>query len=64
MEYRVISIGTLAAHPLWGEEHGQVRTGHATTTLVSTDAAQILVDPSLPTAAAPTSRAKSTVSPE
>ncbi len=51
MEYRIISIGTLAAHPLWGEEHGQVRTGHATTTLVSTNAAQILVDPSLPTAA-------------
>ncbi len=51
MEYRVISIGTLAAHPLWGEERGAVRTGHATTTLVSTDSAQILVDPSLPTAA-------------
>ena len=28
-----------------------MRTGHATTTLVSTDSAQILVDPSLPTAA-------------
>ena len=51
MEYRVISIGTLAAHPLWGEERGAVRTGHATTTLVSTGSAQILVDPSLPAAA-------------
>ena len=48
MEYRVISIGTLAAHPLWGEEHGEVRTGHATTTLVATGSANILVDPSLP----------------
>ncbi|MEE8459219.1 MAG: MBL fold metallo-hydrolase [Phycisphaerales bacterium] len=51
MEYRVISIGTLAAHPLWGEERGAVRTGHATSTLVSTRSAQILVDPSLPTPA-------------
>ncbi len=51
MDYRIISIGTLAAHPLWGEEHGEVRTGHATTTLISTDSAHILVDPSLPPAA-------------
>lgn len=51
MEYRVISIGTLAAHPLWGEEHTDVRTGHATTTLVVTESARILVDPSLPPAA-------------
>jgi len=51
VEYRVISIGTLAAHPLWGEERGAVRTGHATTTLVSTGSAQVLVDPSLPAAA-------------
>lgn len=47
VEYRVISIGTLAAHPLW-DEQGQVRTGHATTTLISADGARILVDPSLP----------------
>lgn len=51
MEYRIISIGTLAAHPLWGEEHVDVRTGHATTTLISTDSAHIIVDPSLPPAA-------------
>ena len=51
MDYRVISIGTLAAHPLWGEEHVEVRTGHATTTLISTGSAHILVDPSLPPAA-------------
>lgn len=48
VEYRVISIGTLGAHPLWGEERGDVRTGHATTTLISTGSAHILVDPSLP----------------
>lgn len=47
--YRVISIGTLAAHPLW-EEKAAARSGHATTTLItSADGAQhILVDPSLP----------------
>ncbi len=48
-DYRVISIGTLAAHPLWGEDkRAAVRTGHATTTLVCTDTARVLVDPSLP----------------
>lgn len=47
MEYRVISIGALAAHPLWNEK-GQVRSGHATTTLVESDAVKIIVDPSLP----------------
>ena len=31
--HRIISIGTLAAHPLW-EERNDVRTGHATTTLI------------------------------
>ena len=45
--YRVISIGVLAAHPLWGEK-GEVRPGHATTTLVESGARRILVDPSLP----------------
>jgi glyoxylase-like metal-dependent hydrolase (beta-lactamase superfamily II) len=44
---RVISIGALSAHPLWGER-GAVRTGHATTTLITTGAARILVDPGLP----------------
>ena len=47
INYRIISIGTLAAHPLW-EERTPVRGGHATTTLITTDNANILVDPSLP----------------
>ncbi len=47
VNYRVISIGTLAAHPLW-EDQLETRTGHATTTLIQTDDANILVDPSLP----------------
>lgn len=49
-EFRVISIGTLAAHPLW-EERVEVRSAHATTTLISAGDANILVDPSLPAAA-------------
>lgn len=47
MNYRVISIGALEAHPLWNER-AAVRTGHATTTLIQTGDATILVDPSLP----------------
>ncbi len=47
MEYRIISIGSLPAHPLWGEK-GQVRTGHATTTLITSGKKRILVDPGLP----------------
>jgi glyoxylase-like metal-dependent hydrolase (beta-lactamase superfamily II) len=47
LEYRVISIGTLAAHPLW-DESAPVRTGHATTTLITAGDAKILVDPALP----------------
>ena len=47
INYRIISIGTLAAHPLW-EERTPVRGGHATTTLITTDNANIIVDPSLP----------------
>jgi glyoxylase-like metal-dependent hydrolase (beta-lactamase superfamily II) len=51
VEYRVISIGTLASHPLW-IEGADARTGHATTTLLSVGAdTHILVDPSLPAAA-------------
>lgn len=46
-EYRIISIGTLSAHPLW-EERQPVRTGHATTTLIRAGDATILVDPGLP----------------
>ena len=50
LDYRIVSIGTLAAHPLWNESV-EVRTGHATTTLISIDSAHILVNPSLPAAA-------------
>jgi glyoxylase-like metal-dependent hydrolase (beta-lactamase superfamily II) len=49
-EFRVISIGTLPAHPLWGERD-PVRTGHATTTLIVSGDSKILVDPGLPAAA-------------
>lgn len=47
IEARVISVGALAAHPLWGER-APVRTGHATTTLIRSCDAVILVDPGLP----------------
>lgn len=47
VHHRVISIGALAGHPLWNEK-GDVRPGHATTTLVRSGDATILVDPSLP----------------
>jgi glyoxylase-like metal-dependent hydrolase (beta-lactamase superfamily II) len=46
-DYRVISIGALAAHPLW-EEKGDARPGHATTTVVRSGDAVVLIDPSLP----------------
>lgn len=49
IEYRIISIGTLAAHPLW-EEKGEVRTSHPTTTLISAGDRHILVNPGLPAA--------------
>jgi glyoxylase-like metal-dependent hydrolase (beta-lactamase superfamily II) len=47
MDFKVISIGALAAHPLWGER-APVRTGHATTTLITSGSKRILVDPGLP----------------
>lgn len=47
MELRIISIGTLAAHPLWGERAAQ-RSGHATTSLIRVPGKVILVDPGLP----------------
>ncbi|TVQ63097.1 MAG: hypothetical protein EA379_04355 [Phycisphaerales bacterium] len=47
IDVRVISIGTLAEHPLWGERT-PVRTGHATTTLIHAGQRVILVDPGLP----------------
>ena len=47
IDIRVISIGALACHPLRGEQ-GDVRPGHATTTLVRNEEICLLVDPSLP----------------
>lgn len=47
MDLRIISLGTLAANPLW-DEPTPVRTGHATTTLISVGDRRILVDPGLP----------------
>lgn len=47
VDCRIVSIGALAAHPLWGER-APVRLGHATTTLVRSEGAVILVDPALP----------------
>lgn len=47
MEYTVISIGTLSKNPLW-QERVAVRTSHSTTTLIRSESAVILVDPSLP----------------
>jgi glyoxylase-like metal-dependent hydrolase (beta-lactamase superfamily II) len=47
LDLRVISIGALGAHPLWGERN-PVRAGHATTTLVRAADRAILVDPGLP----------------
>lgn len=45
--FRIISIGTLEAHPLW-HENAAVRTGHATTTLISVGDEHIIVNPALP----------------
>jgi glyoxylase-like metal-dependent hydrolase (beta-lactamase superfamily II) len=42
-----MSIGALAAQPFWGEK-APVRTGHATTTLIVSGQARIIVDPGLP----------------
>ncbi len=44
---RVISIGAIAAHPVWGEK-SEVRPAHATTTLLEAGKSCIVVDPSLP----------------
>ncbi len=46
-EVRVISIGTLAANPLW-DEKVPVRAAHATTTLIRSGDRTILIDPGLP----------------
>ncbi len=50
MDIRVISIGTLSSHPLWGERQ-PARTGHATCTLIRAAKRNILVDPGLPSPA-------------
>ncbi len=47
MDWRIVSIGTLASNPLWNETSA-LRTGHATTTVIKSDNATLLVDPSLP----------------
>ena len=47
MDLRIISIGALATHPLWGER-AAVRSGHSTTTLIRAGKKTILVDPGLP----------------
>ena len=50
MDFRIISIGALSAHPLWGEK-SPARPGHATTTLITSGDARIIVDPGLSPAA-------------
>jgi len=50
LEYRVLSIGTLSANPLW-DEREPARTGHATTVLIRSGKSTIVVDPGLPPAA-------------
>jgi glyoxylase-like metal-dependent hydrolase (beta-lactamase superfamily II) len=50
VSYSIISIGTLAANPLWDEKVA-VRTAHATTTLIMAGAVTVLVNPSLPSQA-------------
>lgn len=50
LDFRIISIGALGAHPLWNERT-PVRTGHTTTTLIRSGDAIIIVDPGLPTPA-------------
>jgi glyoxylase-like metal-dependent hydrolase (beta-lactamase superfamily II) len=45
--HRVISIGALAAHPLWDESR-PVRTGHATCSLIQVGDVNLIVNPGLP----------------
>lgn len=47
IDIRIVSLGTLAQNPLWGEP-APVRTGHATTTLIRSGKRVILVNPGLP----------------
>ena len=49
MQDRIISIGSLASHPLWPMDATRpARPSHATTTLILDNEAAILVDPGLP----------------
>lgn len=48
--FDIISIGTLARNRLWKEPQ-EVRTAHATTTLVRTGRHSLLIDPGLPAVA-------------
>lgn len=48
LDYRVISIGAMASHPLRPGSSNDAPASHATTTLVRSENAVILVDPSLP----------------
>ncbi len=50
MEFSIISIGALAWNPLWNERT-PMRTGHSTTTLVTSGKFKLLVDPGLPSPA-------------
>ena len=64
MDYRIISIGSLAHHELWHDQ-GPARTAHATTTLVRSGDKVVLVDPGLPpTAIAARLRERSGLAPE
>jgi glyoxylase-like metal-dependent hydrolase (beta-lactamase superfamily II) len=47
VELIIISIGALSKNPLWNERV-PVRSSHATTSLVVTGDAKVLIDPSLP----------------
>ncbi len=48
MDYRIISIGTLARHELWTQATTASGPEHATTTLIRVGERVILVDPGLP----------------
>ena len=47
VQFSVISIGAMERNALWNERES-VRTGHATTTLITAGDRRILVDPGLP----------------
>ena len=48
-DFRIVSLGALAAHPLWNET-SPVRTPHATTSIVTVPDGAVLVNPALPAA--------------